>query len=193
MKFQKVRGMLKHERSGEWFHGGPRITDWSNMRWDRDRSESDLNAEGPGMYWTTDLEEAASYAHGGGALYIGRMLPGFRHFPKGRPTLKALERLYWYADEDSQEIFLSNWSIEYPGSASAIRSVLTKYARQNTLFDAFVTLYHDLFRYDADAYVGALRDMKFDGHVIGKGETGGSRKRKHLILWNPRAMEIWHP
>lgn len=175
-----------------WFHGGSRIENWNHVRWDRDRSESDLNAEGPGMYWTTDLDEAMGYAHGAdrGVVYEGRMRAGFSLLPARRPTLAMLERFYAEASRDDQEVFLSNWQVEWSHMGPAVRAVLRKYANQTTLFDAFVTLYHDLFHYDADAYVNALRSMAFDGYVVKKGTTGGSRRRDHLVLWYPRAMDI---
>ena len=178
-------------REKVWFHGGAPISDWSQVRWDRDRSESDLNAEGPGMYWTTDAEEASSYRHGSeGVVYRGVMRASFRKMPTKKPPLRLLLDLYGLASPDDQEVFLSNWQVEWPAKRPEVLRVLTKYTHQTTLFDACVTLYHDLFRYDSDAYVSAMRAMDYDGYVVKKGTTGGSRKRDHLVLWNPKAMEI---
>ncbi len=166
-----------------WYHGGTRITDWSCVKWDRDRGKSDLNAEGPGMYWTTDPEEASGYACGkSSTIYSARLGSGFRFLPKKKPTLSELRELYDLADPERQEIFRSNWPDE------SLRGALGHYARQESLFDAFVTLYHDLFQYDADEFVAAMRSLGFDGYVV-RGTTGGSRRREHLILWNVRALE----
>ena len=174
-----------------WYHGGPRINDWNHVRWDRERSTSDLNAEGAGMYWTTDPDEAWGYARGHDpVVYEAEMQPGFRLLPHKKPTMAALRSIYDYADAESQEIFLSNWNIEAPASQGQIDSALHHYTGQTSLFDAYVTLYHDLFRYDAEAYVSALRALGYDGHVLEKGTTGGSKRRKHLVLWNPRALAI---
>jgi hypothetical protein len=181
----------RREQRQLWYHGGPRITDWNNLRWDRERGTSDGNAEGPGMYWTTDFDEAAGYTHHpDSTIYVATMRDGFRLVPKKRPTMAALRELFSLAEPDDQEIFLSNWQIEMPVTKQQIDSVLVRYSRQTTAFDAFVTLYHDLFRYDAGAFVNAMRSMGFDGYVLEKGTTGGSRLRKHLVLYNVRALEI---
>ena len=175
-----------------WYHGGPRIADWNHVRWDRDRSQSDLNAEGPGVYWTTDPDEAWGYAHGASdpVVYEATMRDSFKLLPKRKPTLKSLQDLYDYATHEDQETFLSNWSIEMPASQPQINQALKPYTGQDTLFDAYVTLYHDLFMYDADAYVAAMQSLGFDGYIVDRTQTGSSKKKKHLILYRPRAMEI---
>jgi len=175
-----------------WYHGGSLIENWEHVRWDRDRSTSDLNAEGPGMYWTTDDEEAWGYTHGheDATVYVATMRDSFKLFPRKRPTMAALRDLYDFASPEDQEIFLSNWNIETPASKAEIAQALKPYTGQTSLFDAYVTLYHDLFRYDSDVYVAAMRSLGYDGFIVERGTTGGSRRRKHLILWNPRMLDI---
>lgn len=174
-----------------WYHGGPRIADWEHVRWDRDRSASDLNAEGPGMYWTTDLDEAWGYTRGDDAtVYVATMRDGFKFLPKKRPTMKALLDLYELAEADEQEIFLSNWNVETPASKTDVAHALKPYTGQTSLFDAYVTLYHDLFRYNSDVYVDAMRVLGYDGFIVERGVGGGSKRRKHLILWQPRMLDI---
>jgi hypothetical protein len=177
-----------------WYHGGKLVSDWSRLRWDRERSVQDLNAAGPGMYWTTDPKEASGYAEEGplGVVYEGVMRRGFRKLPEVQATraLPKLQALYARAPEDSQATFLSNWSLEHPASAHEVRSTMQRYAYSNSLFDALVALYHDLFQYDADAYVRALQALGYDGYILDKGVRGMPGRRKHLILWNPSAMDI---
>ena len=174
-----------------WYHGGPRIPDWEHVRWDRDRSTSDLNAEGPGMYWTTDLDEAWGYTRSDDStVYVATMRDGFKLLPKKRPMMKTLFDLYELAEVDDQEVFLSNWNIETPASRADVDRALKPYTGQNSLFDAYVTLYHDLFRYDSDVYVAAMRTLGYDGFIVERGTTGGSKRRKHLILWQPRMLDI---
>lgn len=173
-----------------WYHGGTTVQDWAYYRWDRDRTTSDGNQEGPGMYWTTDLEEAQRYiADENGALYTGAMKDGFRLLPK-RPSLGILMKLYQEADEEYQQAWLSNWDIELPASYKEIEVIMKKYNSQSSMLDAAVTLFHDLFRFNANEYVRALQAIGFDGAVVARGTTGGSRRRQHLILWNIRAMDM---
>lgn len=178
------------DKESVWYHGGPRITDWGTLRWDRDRGESDLNAEGPGLYLTTDFDEAAGYM-ARGVIIKAKTRPGFRFVPKKRPSITTLRALYDATGTENQEIFLGNWGIEkHPAPPHVVQSALAHYTNQDSLIDAAVTLYHDLFRYDAKAFVEAMVGLGFDGFVVEKGTTGGSRRRKHLIVWNPRALQV---
>lgn len=173
-----------------WYHGGPRVTDWSSLRWDRDRSQSDLNAEGPGLYFTNDFDEAAGYI-GNGVILRGKTKPSFRFLPKKRPSPATLEALYTAASAESQEIFLSNWGVEWPASKHEVTRALSQYTKQPSLLDAAVLLYHDLFRYDSKAFVEAMFSLGFDGFIVDKGRSPhGKQPRKHLIVWNPRAITI---
>ena len=54
-----------------WYHGGPVVRDWHDLVWDRDRSMEDLNAEGPGVYWTNKRSDARTYMPRGGVIYCG--------------------------------------------------------------------------------------------------------------------------
>lgn len=166
-----------------WYHGGPKLTYLSSIKWDRDRFASSQNSEGPGLYWTTDRDEASTY---GAHLYSATMRPEFRLMPNRRPTLRFLMGLYNAAQPEDRECFLSNWDDHvYPSP----KSVMIKYSHQNTYLDAAVTLYHDLFRHDADEYVAAVREL-YDGAIVKRGETGGSKPRKHLVCWSPEKLVI---
>lgn len=178
-----------------WYHGGSRVRDWSRMVWDRDRSQRDLNAEGPGMYWTTSFDEARSYTPPSGVIYRGTMRRGFRKLPKKRPSAAMLAALYEQAPRQDQEMFLADWGHERE-SSRAISHALSHYLDYPTLHEAFTVLYGDLFHHDAGDYVRGLVNIGFDGVIVPKGSrarrptTGGYGDRKHLILWNVKAMKI---
>lgn len=174
-----------------WYHGGPKIRPGSVMSWDRDRSQQDLNAEGPGMYFTSSYDEANGYAHGhkNGVVYRSKMKKGFKLLPKKGANLPTLRALYQLATPESKEIFLSNWSVEYPASEGQVLQALMPYTRERSLHDALVTLYHDLYRYDANEYVTSLSTIGFDGVALDKGVIDGHR-RLHLVVWNPGAMDL---
>lgn len=173
-----------------WYHGGNRITDWRDYRWDRDRSTSDGNAEGPGMYFTTSIEEATGYLYQmpDPVIYAARMRPGFRLLA-GKPTLPFLLSVYAQASAEDQETLITNFGIEYPTSAYAVQGVLRNYVHASTKADAAIQLYHDLFRHDDGAYVVAMREAGYDGFIVPR-RRAGSRQRDHLILWNVAAVEL---
>lgn len=174
-----------------WYHGGPKIRPGSVMSWDRDRGKSDLNAEGPGMYFTSSYDEANGYAHGHpkGVVYRAKMKKGFKLLPKKGANLATLRAFYALAPKDSQETFLSNWYSEWPPSEEGLVRALMPYTREKSLHDALVTLYHDLYQYDASEYVTSLSTLGFDGVALDKGVIDGHR-RLHLIVWNPGAMDM---
>ena len=172
-----------------WYHGGPPVHDWAHIRWDRERGTADPNAVGPGMYWTTDPVQARGYAHDHAdpTVYSATKRAGFVEFPRKRPALAEIRALYELADPEAQGIFLSNWDVDRDvATRTEVDRALLPYVRNSgPLFDAYVTLYHDLFAYDANAYVKALRRLGYDGYVVKMRE--GVR---HLVLWNPEAMKV---
>lgn len=185
----------RRRQSWAWYHGGSRVTDWARMVWDRDRTQRDLNAEGPGMYWTSSFDEAKSYAPPGGVVYRGALKPRFKKLPKKKASITMLSALYEQAPREDREMFLADWGQEQE-SSRAIDHALRPYLQYPTLHESFTILYGDLFHHDASAYVKGLVALGFDGVVVPKGSTarrpttGGYGDRKHLILWNLKAMEI---
>lgn len=164
-----------------WYHGGTRISNWSTLRWDRERFSGDPNAEGPGMYWTSDLAEARRYAsQQDPVIYHAFKGPKFRTIP-ARATISLLLKVYRAASRDDQEVFLSNWGMEWPGNPS---SALRNYMNKGTFHAALMLLYSDLFRYDADSFVKAMRSLNYDGFVVHR------ENRDHLVVWNTDALDI---
>lgn len=159
-----------------WYHSGPELSYLSKIRWDRHRNE-DQNAEGPGLYWTTDPKEALRY---GKHLYQGTTKRGFRFVPKGKPTLSLLLRIYETAPAANRLQFIEDFGDVQPKEA------LSSYANQPTILDACILLYHDLFGYDADAYVKSMQNF-YDGFIA---HGGHPRKSDHLIAWSPEKMTI---
>ena len=173
-----------------WYHGGNRVTDWRDYHWDRDRTTSDGNAEGPGMYFTTSIEEATGYLFRmpDPVIYAARMLPTFRVLT-GRPTMPFLLNIYAQASAEDQETLVTNFGVEYPASTRAVQAILRGYVHARTAADAAIQLYRDLFRFDDGAYVAAMREVGFDGFIVPRRQAG-SRQRDHLVLWNIAAVQL---
>ena len=164
-----------------WWHGGPQMTNWSESWWDRDRTVSSLNEEGPGIYFTTDRQEAEGY---GPYLYYATP-SGFNPLPHRKPSKAFLMNLYNSASDEHKELFLSNWGIEGNNPMEG----LSHYLHQDSLLDAATTLYSDLFQYDAQEYIDAMVGMGYDGVIVQKGSPG-AKIRKHMVVWNPRKLII---
>lgn len=162
-----------------WYHGdtSARAT-FLDQRWDRDRSVASANENGPGLYFTSSLEQAASY---GSYVYMTTLPASFQLVPKRKPTLTALECLASLASPEDQEIFVSNWGFERP-TKSAMRAGLSHYANQVTLFDALVSLYGDLIR-DPEEWVQAMRLCGYDGVIVDR-----AYDIQHLIVYTPEKL-----
>lgn len=162
-----------------WFHGdsSPR-SDFSNQRWDRDPSVASRLEFGPGIYFTSRLEEAESY----GPYVFQTTVPShFKLVPRKKPSLRAVEHFASFADDDDRDTFLSNWP-DYTW-----RQALSRYAGADTLYDAFLNLYIDLFR-DPDSWVAALRSAGYDGVVLSMMHR--QPQRRFLIVWSPEKLRI---
>ena len=162
-----------------WFHGdsSPR-GDFTDQRWDRDATVASLLEYGPGLYFTSDIDEARNY---GGFVYEAELLPSFRLLPHRKPSLAKLREFYVLASEEDREIFLSNWGVTAPAP------ILKKYAHQDTLYDALVALYKDLFR-SADEWVEAVRQLGYDGVVLHLSKR--EPPREYLIVWSPERLRL---
>lgn len=162
-----------------WYHGdtSPRAH-FTDQRWDRDPSQASLLEYGPGLYFTSDCEEATRY---GPHLFQATLDRDFRLVPRRKPRLKDLLELYTYADQADQEVFLSNWDATNP------RAPLSRYALQDTLYDALLALYRDLIR-SADGWVAAIRALGYDGVVLDLPKR--EPPRKYLIVWAPEKLVL---
>jgi hypothetical protein len=170
----------KKRRGQVWYHGGPELrTDFRDQRWDRNRTTSSLNEEGPGVYFTDDLAEAQTY----GPYVVQLGVPdGFRALGTKKPTLAEIRRFYDSASPQRQQFFLDTWGLD-TSDRRGVTEVLQKYARQTTLHDALVTLYGDMFQFDADEWIDAVRELGYDGAIVPK-----SYGKKHLIVWTPEKL-----
>lgn len=196
---RRPRATLKTQAlSATWWHGAPTALpeDFEELRWDRDRHVASGNQEGPGWYWTTSAEEALSYSkrfdaatdsYAEGCLYEARLRDDARLLtPETRASVAALAQVARAVPRADLEMFLADFGIETV-TAAALRDVLSQYAERGTLHEALVTLYHDLFRYDAPMWVAAMR-MVADAYVFDRGEYRAGQSRLHLVVYDPRVL-----
>ncbi len=159
-----------------WYHGGTTSRLRHNQhRWDRDRSVASLNAEGPGLYFTTDPDEAAGY---GPVVVVAELKRGAEVLKPRRPLFGELLEFYDMAPEDDQERFLLDWGGDSP------EETLSRYAHADTALDAFVQLYGDLLHYDADEYVSSMRALGYAAALVPR------EGADHLIVWYPGALDV---
>lgn len=165
-----------------WYHGDTSSrASFLDQKWDRDRTTASANENGPGLYFTSSYEEAATY---GPYVYEGEPKESFRMMPKRKPTMSFLMDIFRSANDDDKETFLSNWGIDGVSESKA-KIALSKYLGQNTMHDAAVSLYGDLIR-RPEEWVEAMRFAGYDGVVVDR-----SYGKKHLVVWSPEKLKIY--
>jgi hypothetical protein len=170
-----------------WFHGDTaKRTRFDDQHMDRDRTK-DRNAQGPGIYWTSDKKEAKGYAYPKGYIYTAEIKSvKFIHDRKPKVDPKKVEWLIEHSyDPDG---FLANWGFD-PGHMSrerAMTDALRNYAYPGySLSDAALMLYNDCY--------GRERANQFTRNMVRMGVNAFLHKEsavKHLIVYNPKIIKV---
>jgi len=150
--------------------------------------------EGPGIYFTSDYEDALKYTLNTGVvkkveLSLSKVVPLSGQADEG----EARQLLLWSMgltseseldsmDEDAYwETMLSNWG-EHPATAfeSALSGFMSSYSSPH---DLFMGLWHDFYRYDAVVYLKNMVKLGYDGVIIPK-DWG-----VHYVVFNPNVIQ----
>jgi len=139
----------------------------------------DKNAEGPGWYWTSSRKEAEMYGkHVFRSKYVFGKGNGI--LLSGMPiNFRKLMEFAQSASLEDQEIFLSNFD------ESSLKKVLQENYYHLDMHSAMVTLYRDLFRLNTLDYMVAAASI-YGGVLVEKEDPD----RLHLIIWQPKTMEV---
>lgn len=173
-----VEEAVVDEAVSTWYHGDPiKRTSFAGQKMDRDRrSEQGGNENGPGIYWTSEREEAQHYGswiHTATMKTIKARILTDRI--KATPTL--VSNLIDAAAQERRESALLNWA-ETPGAALPL--AVASYVGMRTFADAAVAIYRDIFGYDADAWADAMTSIGFDAYQ--------PADRPHFIVYNPKII-----
>lgn len=163
----------------DWWHGDAELRmTLQDQRWDRNPQQSSRLEHGPGIYFTESKEQARTY----GPYLYRFQLDGWHNrllYPKVKPSYRFLCNL----TEDVAAEDMDRLRIDLDCRNNI--EVLQKYnTHQGSRHDAAVSLYGDLFRYDAEAWIEAMVRSGYDGTVV--------RRPQHdyLVLWNPKKYKI---
>jgi hypothetical protein len=174
--YKLAQSFLDNVNSNIYYHGGKEITDISSLKYDRDRSSADLNAEGPGFYLTSDLSEAETY---GDVVYKTILPDSLNLITNEKPKLSILKRFYKLASDDRKYIFLSNY-----GENVSPDFVLKQYVKEDLLIDSLILLYHDLLQYNSKEFVDIMIKLGYDGYKVDK------NKGTHVIMYNVSVLDL---
>jgi hypothetical protein len=167
--------------SGLWYHGDAAKRErFDDQKMDRDRGTADLNAVGPGIYLTRDLQQARGYAWPAGWIYTFQIRPRARVLDEKAPPVRAvISKMIDLAPADDREVGLSNYA-EAP--VVARYKVETGLVRERSLLDALIVLYHEFYGHDANAWAAAMVQLGFDALLHRLPEVD------HLVVYNPEIL-----
>ena len=141
---------------------------------DRDRSV-DLNENGPGIYFTSEIDEAKKYGDWIHTVKINvnkkRLLTDTT-----KSTIKLVNDLIMQCPKETRDMALTNF-----GEKNALSIAINAY-KNLTFIEAAISIYHDIFNYDANTWTKAMVTIGFDAYQ--------PSNRPHMIIYNSSIIEI---
>ena len=165
----------------EAYHGAPRPIE----KFSDDFVGNGVDQEGPGIYMTTNEEDAAGYARkseGDGRIYkviihLKKPIPS-----KGKVKESEIDTLIdWAPDFESK---LMDWGSEVLEENRRLFKQSLK--REKTPKDVFLAIWYNLYRYVPQEYVRNMVLLGYDGFIVQK----EFMNTKHIIVYNPKCIEV---
>lgn len=137
--------------------------------------------EGPGFYFSSDFEDSAHYAGATGIIIAAKIKP--ERLVRGKPeqNINAIRSLMKRSPH--LESALTNFD---ENRDRAFNMALNSFIETNdTLKDAFQSVWVDIFEKDSEEYLKALIAKRWDAHY-----ATWVREVKHIIVYNPKAIKM---
>jgi hypothetical protein len=163
------------------YHGSP--TDFKKFSDEFVGGDEATDQEGPGVYFTTNRENAAAY---GGNLYTAKLNGNFitDESASANANEAHIEQLIRMA-EDWQS-HAQNWG-EDPESA-IYSSISDMFEYNDNEKDVFLQVWIEYYRYDAVNFVRNMTKLGYDGVVVDRTDDRGINK--HIIVYNPSTITL---
>jgi len=144
-----------------------------------------VDQEGPGIYMTTNEEDAAGYARkseGDGRIYkvivhLKKPIPS-----KGRVKEAEIDSLIDWCE--GYEDKLTDWGHE--NLQDNIKAFKQSLRRQPNPKEVFLSIWYDLYRHNPINYVRNMVLLGYDGLIVQK----EFMNTKHIIVYNPKCIEV---
>ncbi len=180
--YMNMQEIQEEKLPSEWYHGSPNpITKFSD-----DFVGQGTDQEGPGIYFTSNLEDAYSYAkkdNGNGVVYVVNL--NFKKLVplKGKPKIKELTQLIDWAP--NLEDKLMDWD-ENPNIAKKKALNAIYRSGERNPHQAFQSVYYDFYRNDPIEFVRNLVILEYDGLVVPR----QFMNTKHAVVYNPKIIKL---
>lgn len=165
----------------EAFHGSPHKIE----RFSDEFVGQGVDQEGPGLYFTTNEEDALGYARKsekGGYVYkvlitLKKPIPA-----KGKVPESDIDSLIRWCEGYEEKMM--DWGSE--DLQENIRLFKNSLKREKTPKDVFQSIWYNLYRYNPVEYVRNMVSLEYDGFVIQKEFLN----TQHIIVYNVKAIKV---
>ena len=159
-----------------YYHGTPHDFEW----FDLNAIGSGNDTEGPGIYFSTDLTDARSYAFPNGYVWTVRLhLRGLLPL-SGPVNRRQAEQMLREAPDLVDD--LTNWD-ENPKKAFQI--ALNGMLSQGSPKEVFEQIWYDFYRRKPALWLEKLVKFGYDGFIVGR-----SGQTKHAVVFNLDSIEV---
>jgi len=182
MKLRKLYENISKEIGFLAYHGSP--TEFSNFSDEFVGTEEATDQEGPGVYFTTDYDDAAGY---GGYLYTVKLRGRFLSDKASNEDVDRVDIEKMIRMGNEWEMNAQNWGEDYE---AAIPNIIEDFIQYNTnQKDVFLQIWYDFYRYEPVLYVRNMVKLGYDGLVIDRTKEDG-KMRTHIIIYNLNSIKF---
>jgi hypothetical protein len=175
-----------------WYHGDTsKRTQWTNQNMDRDLSTGSPNQYGPGIYWTSDYNQARTYAYPRGYVYEASINTKKFIKPTTRPNKRVLTKLILSLPARDLDNRLADWGYD-PGFTSrqdALDQALESYLMEDTLLNAAIGISVDFWGSSvqaANAWAKAMVKIGIHGAIV----KVSSKPLYYAVVYNPNTIKV---
>lgn len=143
-------------------------------------AEESTDQEGPGIYFTTDRDDASGY---GNIIYIVILRPNKLVDESSSDNINPEDLIKMIKTLPEWELNTQNWDEDPETGLNMAIDDFFKY--NDTEKDVFQQMWYDFFRYRPVEFVRGMVKLGYDGQIIEK-ENG----RRHIIVYNPNIIEV---
>ena len=167
----------------EAYHGSPHQIN----KFTDDFVGEGVDQEGPGIYMTTNEEDAYGYARkseNGGTGKVYKVILQMNKVIKDKGRVKESEidsMIRWCEDYEEK---LMDWGSE--NLEENMRLFKASLKRENTPKDVFLSIWYNLYRYKPVDYVRNMVSLGYDGLIVQK----EFMNTKHIVVYNPKVIKV---
>lgn len=172
---KKVNGPFKA------YHGTPKPIE----RFVDDFVGEGVDQEGPGIYFTSDMEDAYGYSRksqGEGVVYEVELDMKNPVPEKGKVPIENIKNLVEWAENWQDKIL--DWG--YEDIDMNFQAFLKSLKYEKTPKDVYLSIWYNFYRYRPVDYVRNMVSLGFDGLIIKK----DFKNAIHYVVYNPKIIRV---